>query len=138
MNMDMMIPGPSGQTEYNFARIQGGYIVGVTTMYGEAAKEYHTARYPNDIECVKGTHPSTHHGVYGRIEPKLHANVILRGNVLIGVPAPCLVLIEGEDYEVEAGVTELELNFEAPGKYKVRVTMNPEYFDEEFEIEKVD
>lgn len=138
MNENMMMPGPSGQPEYNFARVHEGYVTAVSTVYGEAAREYHKAKFPMDIECPSGVSPVTHHAKYGRVEQKQYPGTILRGNVLIDIPSPCVIVAEGIGYTVEEGVRELELNFEAPGKYSVRVTMNPAYFDKEFEIEKVD
>ncbi|WNO48670.1 hypothetical protein [Achromobacter phage nyashin_LB6] len=138
INNDMMIPGPAGETQYAFARIDDGRIVGVAYVYGDAAREAHTARFPLDVECPVEVTPQGWHYKYGRFEQKRQMSVLVRGCTLIGVPSPCYVVVNGIEYEVEEGVSELELSFDAPGKYTARITMNPEFFDEEYQIEKDD
>ncbi|QDH84379.1 hypothetical protein Axy20_062 [Achromobacter phage vB_AxyS_19-32_Axy20] len=137
MNIEtLMTPGPAGATEYAFARVDNGFIVGVANMYGEAARESHRARFPLDIECPPAVTPTGWHYKYGRFEQKGVMGALVRGNSIVGIKGPCYIVVNGIEYEVEDGVTELELNFDAPGKYEVRITMNPEFFDEVHTIEK--
>lgn len=139
MNINnIMIPGPAGAAQYAFARVHEGFIVAVSYITGEAAAEAHRARFPQDIECPTTVTPTGWHYKYGRFEQKRVLGAMLRGNTLVGIASPCYIVVNGIEYEVEAGVTELELNFNAPGKYEVRITMNPEFFDEVHTIEKVD
>lgn len=136
---NMMIPGPAGALEYAFARTSSdGYIIGVAVVYGEQAREAHIGMFPGDIPCDPEVTPQGWHYRYGRFERKKAMNIVVRGMNILGLPAPCYLVAAGNEYYVEPGVSEVELDFEAPGKYEVRVTMNPEYFDEVITIEKDD
>ena len=51
------------------------------------------------------------------------------GGVLKGVPAGAVITVDGEKYHADG--SDLEMNFSAPGVYKIHVSLWP-YLDAEF------
>lgn len=69
----------------------------------------------------------------GMIKQKAPLPAKLTGLVLSNLPVPCTVEIEGNRYTVDE--TELELDFQFPGNYAVRVSRFP-YLDRIFKVIK--
>lgn len=59
-------------------------------------------------------------------------DVIVNGKILNQLPMPCKVFINQSEYQVEDG--EIELVFDQPGIYKVKISAWP-FLDKEIEIE---
>ena len=86
--------------------------------------------YPNYIEGEGD--PDMEWVQRGSIKRKLSNPSEIKGNVIEGVPENSTIFINGVSYSEITGRVELE--FDQPGKYHIRVESWP-YLDKEFTIE---
>lgn len=69
----------------------------------------------------------------GRILERLPNPAHADGRILRDLPAPCIVMVPGADHAVEE--SEVEIEFDTPGPWKVTVTGRVDYLDITLEIE---
>lgn len=70
--------------------------------------------------------------VDGVVRPREEMNCLVNGKLLKNLPIPCEVFINNSTYHVDS--SEVELDFDQPGMYKIKVSAWP-FLDAEFEIE---
>ena len=75
---------------------------------------------------------ATHYVLDGAAVERQPCPATLTGMTLHNMPAPCKIVINSTEYEVTDKTVELE--FDYPGVYKIKVLAFP-YLDAEFEIE---
>lgn len=74
----------------------------------------------------------THYEVDGVLSLRPEQLTVLSGFTLRNLPEPCQVIINGIPYEVNTKTLELE--FDEPGTYSIKIVAFP-YLDKEFTIE---
>ncbi|OWT55281.1 hypothetical protein [Candidimonas nitroreducens] len=77
-------------------------------------------------------HPDTHYVLTGVPALRPTQATKLTGKTLTKLPVPCAIIIDGTTYDCADDHADLE--FDAPGSYRVRVVAHP-YLDKEFTIE---
>lgn len=77
--------------------------------------------------------PDMHYIVDGQITARPECCAVLDGSVLRNLPVPCVIIINGREYECTATIAELE--FDQPGVYEIRVVPPWPYLDREFSYE---
>lgn len=84
------------------------------------------------LQVPKPVSPALSYVSQGRLLARPAGSAALAGNILTGVPAGALVVIE--DMEYTADGSEIELEFSQPGTHTIKVTAWP-YQDQEFTFE---
>lgn len=85
------------------------------------------------VKLVSGSvDVNTHYMVGDTVQPRPPNPTTLEGNCLLNVPNPSTLIINNTAYVCEDGTVELE--FDQPGIYKIKVLSWPE-LDTEFEYE---
>ena len=84
-------------------------------------------------QWVAGEFYDTDHYVYsGAVMPRPYNPASLTGKVLTDLPVPSTIYVNGQPYDCLEPTVELE--FDQPGTYRVRVECWP-YLDKEFTVE---
>lgn len=84
------------------------------------------------LQVPEPANPALSYVSQGRVQARPAGSAVLAGNVLTGVPAGALVVIEGVEYTADGSVIELE--FSQPGAHAIKVSAWP-YQDQELTFE---
>lgn len=84
------------------------------------------------LQVPEPANPAVSYVSQGRIQARPVGGAVLNGNVLRGVPAGALVVIEDAEYTADG--SEIELEFSQPGAHAIKVSAWP-YQDQEFTYE---
>lgn len=103
--------------EVSYFNPSTGEIVGCVT-----GQDYEVeANLPDGCDYIEGIFPPTKYYVKdGAAVALQELSVTVTGNVVSGLPVPCVVRIEGVPYEITDG--ELELNANLPGPYRILIS----------------
>jgi len=85
------------------------------------------------LPYIEGDYGALHYVVNGQVLPRPDCPAVLDGSALANVPAGSVIIINGQGYDCPEGGT-VELEFDQPGQYTIRVTGWP-YLDKEFTYE---
>jgi hypothetical protein len=108
---------------------QTGRIMSQCSVAGDTLKFMQESGVPM-IEAVAD--PAANYVKDGMVVPKLDNPTVAQGGALVGLPVPCQIQIGTKLYDCNEERAELE--FDAPGTYRVRVIAWP-YLDKEFVFE---
>lgn len=108
---------------------QTGRIMSQCSVAGDTLKFMQESGIPM-IEAVAD--PATNYVKDGVVVPKLDNPAAAQGGTLVSLPVPCQIQIGTKLYDCNEDHAELE--FDAPGTYRVRVIAWP-YLDKEFVFE---
>lgn len=84
------------------------------------------------LQVPEPVNPALSYVSQGRVLARPAGSALLAGNVLTGVPAGALVVIEGVEYVADGSAIELE--FSQPGAHAIKVSAWPKR-DQEFTFE---
>lgn len=84
------------------------------------------------MQVPEPANPALSYVSQGRVQARPAGSAVLAGNVLTGVPAGALVVIEGVEYTADG--SEIELEFTQPGAHTIKVSAWPKQ-DQEFTFE---